>query len=259
MYRAFRLREFNFKDVFLHAGKAHFNTHKVIVEDALKRYTANGRIDGSALRDSWFPEIDADVFISHSHQNRDFALALSGWLFQRFRIRSFVDSLVWGFSDTLLRGIDDVYSWDKERNVFDYCTRNRTTSHVHMMLATALTRMIDRCECVVFLDTPNSVFISDASENVVKSPWIYFELDQISKLKTKEPDRTELLKEARDIHFSRKGGDFEIEYRPDFASLTGIDYNTLKDWNSEWNESTTMYPSPLDALYNLAPHRYERK
>lgn len=46
-------------------------------------------------------------------------------------------------------------------------------SCVHMMLSSALSTMIDKCECVFFLNTPSSLNLNKKTE----SPWIYYELN----------------------------------------------------------------------------------
>nr|MBK7064154.1 hypothetical protein [Deltaproteobacteria bacterium] len=64
-----------------------------------------------------------------------------------FGLTAFVDSSVWGDANELLAEIDNRFCWSDDRRTYDYRKRNNSTSHVHMMLATALSVMIDRCEC----------------------------------------------------------------------------------------------------------------
>ncbi len=56
-------------------------------------------IDGDALQDMWFPEEfmnnEKFIFISHSHADEK----LAGYLYQKFRIYSFIDSCVWNNGD----------------------------------------------------------------------------------------------------------------------------------------------------------------
>jgi hypothetical protein len=44
-----------------------------------------------------------------------------------------------------------------------------------MMLSTALSMMIDKAECLFFLNTPNSIQATEAIDRT-KSPWIYHEI-----------------------------------------------------------------------------------
>ena len=56
--------------------------------------------------------------------------------------------------------------------MYDYNKRNYSTSHVHMMLSTALTMMMDEAECVIFLNTPNALSTKDIVHKT-ESPWIF--------------------------------------------------------------------------------------
>src|SRR5574344_1933956 len=111
-------------------------------------------LDGSKMQENWFPKIKADIFISHSHNDED--LALAGWLKETFGVTAFIESCVWGYVNKLLKKIDDVYCFNGNHS-YSYEKRNYSTSHVHMMLSVALTQMIDNTECLFFLNTPNSL------------------------------------------------------------------------------------------------------
>lgn len=107
----------------------------------------DGKIDGSKLIDDWFPRHKSDVFISHSHNDTRTAKRLAVWLNKNFGLTVFIDSIVWGSANELLKGIDNVYSVLERKNgntTYNYDTRNYTTSHVHMMLSTALNDIIDQ-------------------------------------------------------------------------------------------------------------------
>lgn len=138
-----------------------------------------GVVDAAALEADWFGEVSADVFISHSHADLALATKLASILKNKLGLTAFVDSHVWGYSDELIKIIDKEFCWKSSSDTYDYDSRNKSTSHVHLMLSTALMKMIDRCELVLFLNTENSI----SSENYVKSgdettasPWIYSEL-----------------------------------------------------------------------------------
>ena len=83
-------------------------------------------------------------------------------------------------ANDLLKEIDNRYCRYQETDgqfFYEYDNRNRSTSHVHMLLNGALAKMINKTECLFFVNTPNSVNAQDA-ENPSKtaSPWIYSEL-----------------------------------------------------------------------------------
>ena len=99
----------------------------------------NGNIDGTSLKEHWFPLISADIFLSHSHKDIEKVKGFAGWLYNEFGLRAFIDSSVWGYCDELLLEIDKKYCFQPKRDTYSYEKRNHTTSHVHMMLSSALT------------------------------------------------------------------------------------------------------------------------
>lgn len=172
-----------FSPYFKECGQRHYEEQRTAVQSQLCSYIQDDRIlDASRLEDDWFPSIDADVFISHSHRDLELALGVAGWLYELFGITSFIDSCVWGYADDLLRIIDQHYcikkrNADETIKTYDYYKRNQSTAHVHMILNSALQKMIDKTECLMFLNTPNSLLIDDViSGSATASPWIYGEL-----------------------------------------------------------------------------------
>ena len=179
--------------------ESEFSASNEKIRKALKTFILdNGHIDASALQDEWFPAIKADVFISHSHKDLPIAKALAGWLKNTFGLSSFIDSFVWGYCDELLKEIDNKYCKNRidskrfskgDKETYNYTLRNFTTSHVHTLLSSALSQMIDKTECVIFINTPQSVSISSEIESIkgnsiTTSPWIYHELAMTSIIKT---------------------------------------------------------------------------
>ena len=147
-------------DYFYGAGKDVLQSNRAVIHENLREYICNrDLLDGSLMASDWFPEIEADIFLSHSHTDEKFVVSFAGWLYQLFGVRAFVDSMVWGYSNDLLKIIDDEYCL-KSSGSYSYDKRNYSTSHVHMMLSMALTKMIDKCESVFFINTPNSVSVS---------------------------------------------------------------------------------------------------
>ena len=148
-------------------------------------------IDGRALQDTWFSTIEEfDVLLSHSHKDEKLAVALAGFLQENLGLKAFIDSSLWGCSNDLLKDIDDTYC-KQDEETYSYDKRNYTTSHVHMMLSIALTHMIDKCEAVFFINTPNSISLQKGirCERQTTSPWIYHELSVASILREKRPER----------------------------------------------------------------------
>lgn len=163
MYAAFNL--INVRDVFNNRVpmNAYAEYYKVLndmdisaTRSSLSKYLLNDVIiDGKLMSEDWFPQINADVFLSHSHLDKEYAYAIAGWLNVNFGLKVFVDSAIWGCADELLSEIDNKYCMTG-RGYYSYVNRNISTAHIHMMLSTALLKMIDETECLFFLNTENS-------------------------------------------------------------------------------------------------------
>lgn len=79
-------------------------------------------LDGVAIQDDWFPEINADIFISHSHGDCDLANGIAGWMNEEFGLRCFIDSNVWGYTNDLLRILKDYSALE---NTIRFYKRNK--------------------------------------------------------------------------------------------------------------------------------------
>lgn len=186
------------------------NEYKKILESQKKSikesldglYLRDGSIDAKKLQDAWFPSMNnMHVFISHSHKDSEVAEKLACWLYDNYNLNSFLDSHVWGYSNTLLNRLDKGYAYSEESKTYDYNIRNLTTSHVHMMLSASLASMIDSCECLFFINTNNSISNSgltrEINEDRTPSPWIMFELMISSSIRKKRDSRrNEFIMEA---------------------------------------------------------------
>lgn len=181
MYQGFKLAISEIeRQALLGDGDLVYNPIKATVGDgdmekALQTDNANW------IMDNWFRDYDADIFLSHSHGDIELASKVAA-LFNQKGLRVFIDSDVWGCCDNMLREIDNVYSVseraeDGRIKTYSYDKRNVTTSHVHMLLSHALTRMIARTECFIFLKTSKSAFNSDKREIGTYSPWLFHELE----------------------------------------------------------------------------------
>ena len=178
-------------DDFVRKGKA----SRKELRDAIGAKIASGKwvLSGSDIESNWFPKLMNHVFISHSHQDEDLALALAGALRHWMKLDAFVDSSVWGYyadlqkliyqKVTSLRG--EVYGTQRTE------LENSIVSHVHCMLTKSLVQMMDQCECLIFLNTPSSIGIRDVrgTSHETYSPWIYTEVEVSRFLRTHEDPR----------------------------------------------------------------------
>ena len=151
-------------------------------------------IDGTKLQEEWFPSEFSDsqfkVFISHSHKDENTVKQLAGFLQKHYGIRSFIDSLYWGYLNDLQQSLDDYYaSFERDgQKYYDYDKRNFLTANVHIMLSMALMKMMDSCECLIFVDSDNSLRYSKG-ETSTPSSWIYEEMGFSKKLRVNLPER----------------------------------------------------------------------
>lgn len=187
MYRAFNVEIVdNEMDSLLRNSNQLYNNffamhifHKQNIQKSLNNFLLpDNSIDVAYLEKDWFPSVDAHVFISHSHKDIELVEKFEQWLYQRFGIKCFVDSKVWGYANDLLKKLDDKYSlFCTEHNINTYYYEKTiiSSSHVHMMLATALLKMIDKIDYIFFLNTPQSLSLNNIHQ-FTYSPWIYYEL-----------------------------------------------------------------------------------
>lgn len=191
MYRAFKTKASLFNDFSINP-KALVTSGdlKNKIQEFFLEPDENGVLDASKIWDTWFPELKADVFISHSSRDVENARKMASWLYSVFGIKSFIDSEVWGFADDLLAEVDKKYAKNENKeNSYIYEKRNATTANVHMILTYALTRMIDQTECVFFLESNNSVPIKNDEIDKTFSSWIFHELATIELIDIKKPIR----------------------------------------------------------------------
>jgi hypothetical protein len=252
MFKGYKLSKVNFEgdlDHFHTIGQRLFSQQELTVKKTLDGFFLNDKsLDAVKIINSWFPEINANVFISHSHKDEKEVIALAGWLFENFKIVSFIDSCIWGYGNDLIQILDNQYSWmDQAQKIYYYNKVLLSASHVHMMLSTALNTMIDKTECLIFYNTPNSIQ-SFENKDKTESPWIYSEIAFSETVRMQYPDRFSIpIFESREY---ASGGRMEV-----LEKGLKVKYNAntkhLKDISSEhlneWLESST-FNNPEDAL-----------
>ena len=87
-------------------------------------------INGTQLQEEWFPtkcyDSQFQVFISHAHKDFETVSGLAGFLYKEYGLRSFIDSVYWGYIAELLLDLNNYYSSVVRdgREVFDYHTGN---------------------------------------------------------------------------------------------------------------------------------------
>ena len=245
MYRGFSLK-ISDKDVDHLIDYQHNYSYSQIIRDALSRnIVASYSIDANKLKSDWFPMVSSDVFLSHSHKDIELAKKIAH-LLSKLHLGTFIDSEVWGYSDDLVKQIEEQYY-----PYGAFRAHDKIVAHVNIMLTSALTKMLNNTECIIFLNTPNSIIPAGYSNaNKTDSPWIYHELFTTSILPVNAPIRKShhrpgtVVNEATQPH---------ILHTPPLDHLTDLDDSDFTDWiNKSKNKN---YYHSLDVLYELKPLR----
>lgn len=252
MFLAFNLEKLNDYSAFYHHGQQHLKNNHQKVSKTLKDYllSKNGALSGLEIEKEWFPQINIDIFLSHSHKDQKSVISFAGWLNKTFNLNVFVDSGLWGNSAELLKEIDDEYCKNENKLSYSYEKRNYSTSHVHMMLAMSLAKVMDKAEITLFLNTDNTIKpVSDTINKSTSSPWIYTELVFTSLIQKKVP-RRELLKSIdEDIMFENRNLEIEHNVQEYINKLVPLTEDNLKLWEKKYNEASGSKEHPLDYLY----------
>lgn len=257
MFTGFNLTGLNADVIsdYTEMGETIFARQKKSVQKELDSFILkDGSIDGTALQNDWFPHVEADIFLSHSHGDEKLIMALAGMLNEKLGLTTFIDSCVWGYAGDLLKKIDDKYCLNDKGDTYDYVKRNYSTSHIHMMLSTALTKMMDKSECLIFVNTPNSITTGDVVKNKTKSPWIYSEIAMSYLLRKKKPERHKNIKKSiqHDIFNFEK---LDIAYDVKLDHLNPLSIEDLDTWMKACGKdrlrSLLGESHNLDVLYDI--------
>lgn len=265
MYAGFNLKDIKFESIeiqnkYYEIGENELNKNKESIQSSLKEYICDKDVlDGTLIAKDWFPQIQSNIFISHSHTDKKLAVSLAGFLHEEFEISSFIDSYIWGYVNDLLKELDYKYCPLKkdEKGVitaYNYDNRNITTSHVHMMLAMALLKMIDETECFFFLNTSKSISLSDSIKANTLSPWIYSEL-VISQRIGRKPKNVH-RNDKQIIASKNFSEDIKIKYEAPLGQLIKLNSIDINNWSIKSKENnqlikTEKKDTPLDILYKL--------
>ncbi len=112
---------------------------------------------------------NAQVFLSHSHVDRNKSLEVKNYLENQTKRKVFIDSLFWDYKDDVL---NELAEYDDISKIEDAFT---------LILRESLQDMIEKCPYFVFLQSKNSVSNQGLSRNqvllkITYSAWIYEEL-----------------------------------------------------------------------------------
>lgn len=209
------------------------------IQDKINSFlkTLDGQVlDADKIKNIFFPNSEAHIFLSHSHSDESLALRLKFYLERKYKLRVFDDSTVWGSADKLLYFLDNKYNKTGDET-YGYRGSNYTASNVYLLLASAIDDMMDKSECILFLNTENSVLTYNRKDRraIISAPWIFHELF-MTKVLRKHQDRT---------HFSRMDESVQMTHTMDLSHLELVDDRIFQEV-LESCSSGTMF---LDELY----------
>lgn len=108
---------------------------------------------------------NAQVFLSHSHADKNEALKVKDYLEEYLDAECvFIDSLFWDYKDDVL---NELAEYDDISRIEDAFT---------LILRESLQDMIEKCPYFVFLQSKNSVSLNQGLSQITYSAWIYEEL-----------------------------------------------------------------------------------
>ncbi|EJC10934.1 hypothetical protein HPHPP23_1452 [Helicobacter pylori Hp P-23] len=108
---------------------------------------------------------NAQVFLSHSHADKNKALKVKGYLEEDLDAECvFIDSLFWDYKDDVLN------------KLAEYDNISRIEDAFTLILRESLEYMIKKCPYFVFLQSKNSVSLNQDLLGITYSAWIYEEL-----------------------------------------------------------------------------------
>ncbi len=116
----------------------------------------------------------AQVFLSHSHADKNKALKVKNYLESKTNHRVFIDSLFWDYKDDVLNELE---KYDNTSKIEDAFT---------LILRESLQDMIEKCPYFVFLKNKNSVSDQGLS-HITYSAWIYKELKIAHSIRESRP------------------------------------------------------------------------
>lgn len=256
MHRAFNVKLDSNQYLNYVNTKQYENDKSISLQKLRKIINSYNIIRAHEIKKLLLPSKHYDIFISHSHKDLELAKGLSNYLQLFFGVSCFIDSLYWGNIDELQEELNRMHLHEDKatgKEYYDHQSTMEVAKHANMILASALTEMIDNCECVFFLNTDNSVISGSEAINKNKtySPWIYHEVFTTSIIHRKETGRRAALEEQQ-IRDNAIKPLPQFIYNLDLTGMTNLNDDDILNW---WGKVNSNNAHPLDVLYKLKPEQ----
>ena len=251
MYRAFNVTLESNKYLGYANAQQYENDKSISLQNLRRIINSKDMLQAYEIKKLLLPSKRYDIFISHSHKDLEIAKGLSGYLNALCGVSCFIDSLYWGNIDELQEELNRMHLHKDEatgKKYFDHQSTMEVAKHANMILASALTEMIDNCECVFFLNTDNSVIrgTEAISKNETYSPWIYHEVFTTTIIQKKQRSKFNESYQFRDNAIKQIP---DISYGLDLSGMTVLREEDIFEWEIKINSNKDKHP--LDVLYNL--------
>ena len=135
-------------------------------------------VSGQDIMNEVFPEIQADIFVSHSHADVKLAKDLAYYLSTQCKCKVFIDEYAWGNADEILKYMN--MSAKTKDGYYSYEGCNRNAAAAYMILANAIAAMLHKCKLFIFVESEHS--IRGNAKNETASPWLFYELQLFNKI-----------------------------------------------------------------------------
>ncbi|GAA9024117.1 toll/interleukin-1 receptor domain-containing protein [Helicobacter pylori] len=150
-----------------------------LIEDA-KHPNDDIILNHNKIKEAFFspfkPQLkSAQVFLSHSHADKNKALKVKNYLESETNHRVFIDSLFWDYKDNILKEMSKYNDTSKIKDAFT------------LILRESLQDMIEKCPYFVFLQSNNSVSCNQDLSCITYSAWIYEELKIAHSIRESRP------------------------------------------------------------------------
>lgn len=195
-------------------------------------------IDLNKIKNEYFSEIEADIFISYSSLDIVDVRNLAAWIKEFTGLTCFVDSIDWKHYKDIIQEYMD------ENSVQDIVD---TTSKAAIILLISLLEVIQKSKAVFFIKTENSM----SDDNSTLSPWIWFENKMLADIADISDDFKSKLQE----NILRLKENIKIRFDIDTSHYYKMDMNDLKIWLDTCKKEYIKGPRALDKLLDIVKNK----